>query len=294
MDSALICVIMAEVPDSRMKSDYPTVLHEVAGGPLIAHVLEAAKLTEASRTIVVLGTGKGELIKPKLPRDIEFVEQKSQENILKSFEREVLVLSGNTPLLRGVTLKRLIKTHREKKAAATVLTAILHDPTGYGRVIRKESDRIAKIIQEKNTTIYEKAVEEADSRTYCFDASEVFSTKFSFSDVIESMLGHKKKVLAFMTEDRDEILSVSSREELAIVNKILHRRIARIHMENGVTIVDPETTFIDNKVKIGRDSVIYPFTILEGKTIIGKECRVGPGAHLVSAFLNDKEEVKHE
>jgi len=299
MDSSLICVIMAVAEGSHMKSDYPTVLHEVAGEPMINHVLEAAKEVAASRTIVALGTG-AELIKSKLPRDFECIEQKSPlgtghafmqiKDTLRGFKGEVLVVRGNTPLLHGATLKRLIENHRKKKAAATVLTAVLHDPSGYGRIIRKENDLIARIVEENETTIYERPIEEVNSRIYCFNYSEVPETQskeYYLTDAIKVMLRRRKKVLAFMTEDRDEIVRVSSRKELSIVNKIFHGRIARIHMENGVTILDPQTTFIDKKVEIGRDSVIYPFTILEGETVIGKRCRVGPGAHLISSSLGD-------
>jgi len=307
MDSSLICIIMAVDEGSRMKSDYPTVLHEVAGEPMISHVLEVAKLVEASRTIIVLGGG-AELIKPKLPQGIEQVEQKRQlgtghalmqiRNSIKDSKGEILVVRGNTPLLHGVTLRRLIERHRKKKSAATVLTAVLHDPTGYGRIIRKENDRIARIVEEKEATIYERPIEEVNSRIYCFNSSEVFSClekvmsenqskKYYLTDVVRSMVKDKKKVLAFMTEDRDEIVRVNSREELSVVNKILHHRITQIHMENGITIVDPQTTFIDKKVEIGRDSVIHPFTILEGETVIGKRCQVGPGAHLISTSLGN-------
>ncbi len=308
MDSSLRCVIMAAGEGIRMKSDYPKVLHEVAGEPMLSHVLEASRMADASETIVVLGFG-AELIESKLPGDIKCVEQKRQlgtghalmqaRDVLKDFKGDVMVLCGDTPLLRGETLKNLIERHRREKAAATVLTAVLHDPTGYGRIIRKENDLIAKIVEEKEATIYEKAIEEVNSGTYCFDSSEVYSCleevkprnqskEYYLTDVIELMAKRKAKIVAVTSEDRDEILGVNSREQLAIVNKILHRRIARSHMENGVTIVDPETTFVDKKVKIGRDSIIYPFTILEGETVVGEKCHIGPNAHLISALLGDR------
>lgn len=306
MDKALACVIMAAGEGTRMKSDYPKVMHEVAGEPMISHVLEASSAAAPSRTIVIIGFG-GELLKAKLPRDAECVQQKRQlgtghalmqaKDKLKDFKGELLVLCGDTPLLRPETLVSLLEKHRLENASAAVLTAILPNPAGYGRIIR-HNDRIVKIIEEKDATIYEKAIEEVNSGTYCFNSDTVFSfleeimpenrsKEYYLTDIIEIMTKRRQKVLAVTTEDRDEILGVNSREQLAIVNKILHRRIAQAHMENGVTIVDPETTFIDKRVKIGRDSVIYPFTILEGETAIGERCRVGPYAHLISAKLCD-------
>jgi bifunctional UDP-N-acetylglucosamine pyrophosphorylase/glucosamine-1-phosphate N-acetyltransferase len=309
---------MAAGHNSDMKSDYPGVLHEVAGEPLLSHVMETSRKVAASRTIVVLDF-KSELIKGKLPPGIEWVEQKRQsgtrhvlmqlKSTLKNFKGELLILCGDTPLLHGSTLKQLVAAHRQKKAHATVLTAILHDPTGYGRIIRN-NDRIVRIVEEKKATIYEKAIEEANSGTCCFDRAEFFSSleqtrrvrnkisngikpesysgRYRLTDIIGLMARRRKKVFAFMSEDRNEILGVNSRLQLSAVNKILHQRIARIHMGNGVTIIDPDSTFIDKKVKIGRDSIIYPFTILEGKTVIGEKCRVGPAAHLISVIMGNE------
>lgn len=298
---------MAAGEGTRMKSVYPKVLHNVAGEAMISHVLGAGKVVEASRTIVILGFGL-ELVKAKLPRGIEWVEQKRQlgtghairqvRDSLKSFKGEILALCGDTPLLRGDTLKKLIDRHRQEKAGATVLTAVLHDPTGYGRIIRKENDRLARIVEEKEATIYEKAIEEVNSGTYCFDASILFacleeirpdnqSKEYYLTDVIELMNRRKEKVIAVTVEDGEEILGINSREQLAMANKAIYRHIAKAHMENGVTIIDPETTFIDKKVRIGQDSIIYPFTIIEGETVIGEGCQIGPGAHLIEAWLGN-------
>jgi bifunctional UDP-N-acetylglucosamine pyrophosphorylase/glucosamine-1-phosphate N-acetyltransferase len=274
---------------------------------MISHILEAGKAVEASRTIVVLGFGL-ELVKAELPRGVEWVEQKRQlgtghairqtKDSLMGFKGEILVLCGDTPLLRGDTLKNLVARHRQEKAAATVLTAILHDPTGYGRIIRKENDRLARIVEEKETTIYEKAIEEVNSGTYCFDSSILFeclekirpdnqSKEYYLTDVVELLNRRKEKVMAVLASDGEEILGINSREQLAMANKAVYRQIARRHMENGVTIVDPETTFIDKKARIGQDSIIFPFTTIEGATIIGEGCQVGPAAHLIDAFLAD-------
>lgn len=310
MDSSLICVIMAAGRGTRMDSEYPKVLHEVAGEPMLRYVVETAMELGAKRIVVVVGVGKDKVISI-LPQDVDRVEQEPQlgtahalmqtRDILRDFRGEVLALCGDMPLLKVETLKSLIERHRREKAHATVLTAIIHDPTGYSRIVRS-NDRITRIVEEKVTTIYEKAIEEVNSEVYCFEAVEVLSclegmkfngeSEYSLTDVIDFMARHRKKVLAHVTEDSDEIVGVNSRRDLAMVNKILYRRIARWHMENGITIIDPETTFIGKRVIIGRDSIIYPFTVLEGTTIIGERCRVGPYTHLVSASLDNGVECK--
>lgn len=313
MDKNLICIIMAAGEGTRLKSAYPKVLHAVAGAPMIDHVLEASRAVEACRTIIILGFGL-ELVRARLPSDIEWVEQKRQSGTghavrqtkesLKNFHGEILVLCGDTPLLRGETLKELVAKHRQEQAAATVLTAVLPDPTGYGRIIRKENNRLARIVEEKEATIYEKAIEEVNSGTYCFKADILFSLleeikpdnqsqEYYLTDVILSMNSRREKVIALSIENGEEILGINSRQQLAEANKIIYRHMAERHMENGVTIIDPETTFIDKRVRIGQDTIIYPFTIIEGETIIGEGCELGPGAHIISSLLGDNIKCRH-
>ncbi|MGP1585227.1 MAG: bifunctional UDP-N-acetylglucosamine diphosphorylase/glucosamine-1-phosphate N-acetyltransferase GlmU [Schwartzia sp. (in: firmicutes)] len=294
----LVTVILAAGKGTRMKSVLPKVLHQVGGKPMVQHVLDAARMAGARRNIVVVGFG-AEFVRSALRGDAEIVVQEEQlgtghavrmaEPLLSDERGTVMVLCGDTPLLTGALLTRLYQAHQETGAKATVLTAMMPDATGYGRIIRASDGTVEKIVEEKDATEKERAGKEVNSGIYCFSAPDLFSAlrevgcdnaqgEYYLPDVLSILRRRGEKIWAVAAEDYEETLGVNSRVQLAGAEKILRRRKNLALMENGVTLMDPETTFIDAEVSVGKDTVIYPFTWIEGASSVGEGCVLGPSS----------------
>ena len=294
----LVTVILAAGKGTRMKSVLPKVLHQVGGKPMVQHVLDAARMAGARRNIVVVGFG-AEFVRSALRGDAEIVVQEEQlgtghavrmaEPLLSDERGTVMVLCGDTPLLTGALLTRLYQAHQETGAKATVLTAMMPDATGYGRIIRAADGTVEKIVEEKDATEEERAGKEVNSGIYCFSARDLFSAlrevgcdnaqgEYYLPDVLSILRRRGEKIWAVAAEDYEETLGVNSRVQLAGAEKILRRRKNLALMENGVTLMDPETTFIDAEVSVGKDTVIYPFTWIEGASSVGEGCVLGPSS----------------
>ncbi|MEN6412159.1 MAG: bifunctional UDP-N-acetylglucosamine diphosphorylase/glucosamine-1-phosphate N-acetyltransferase GlmU [Veillonellales bacterium] len=306
--SDLLTVILAAGKGTRMKSALPKVLHTVGGKPMVQQVLDAANQAGSSRNIVVVGFGADQ-VEEVIGTQAEFVVQEQQlgtghavrqaERLLTDFNGTVMVLCGDTPLLEGKTLAELYAAHQAAGAAATVLTARMPDPAGYGRVIRDDSGRVLKIVEQKDANPAELAVNEVNTGIYCFDREALFEAlaaincanqqgEYYLTDVIGILTGQKAKVGAVVAEDYQQTLGINSRLQLAAAEKILRRRKLNEVMENGVTIMDPDSTFIDAEVTIEPDTVIYPFTWLEGATTIGRGCSIGPGTRIQNTKIGDE------
>ncbi len=294
--SDLVTVILAAGKGTRMKSKLPKVLHKAAGKSMVQHVIDAAKAAGAKRNIVVTGFG-GDMVREAIGAQAEYAQQKEQlgtghavmqtADLLKDETGTVMVLCGDTPLLTGDLLKKLYQAHVEAQAKATVLTAIMPDATGYGRIIRMADGSVQKIVEHKDATEEERQVKEVNSGIYCFDAKALFESlkkvtndnaqgEYYLPDVLEILQKQGKKIWAVAADDYESTLGINSRLQLAGAEKILRRRKNEELMAEGVTIMDPDTTYIDADVKVGRDTVIYPMTWLEGNTVIGEECEIGP------------------
>ena len=294
--SDLVTVILAAGKGTRMKSKLPKVLHKAGGKSMVQHVLDAARSAGAKRNIVVTGLG-GEMVREALGNQAEFVEQKEQlgtghavqqtADLLAGENGTVMVLCGDTPLLTGALLKKLYDEHVAAGAKATVLTAIMPDATGYGRIIRLADGSVARIVEHKDATEAERQVQEVNSGIYCFAARELFDSlkqvnndnaqgEYYLPDVLEILKKQGEKIWAVAADDYESTLGINSRLQLAGAEKILRRRKNEELMAEGVTIMDPSTTYIDCDVKVGHDTVIYPMTWLEGDTEIGEECEIGP------------------
>jgi len=305
--SDMIAVILAAGKGTRMKSALPKVLHTVGGKPMVQHVVEAAAQAGAARIIVVTGFGSDQ-VAAALAGQAEFVVQAEQLGTghavmqvgpaLADFEGTVMVLCGDTPLLRGEMLADLYTAHREAKASATVLTAKLADPTGYGRVIRDQQGRVIKIVEQKDASPDELAVCEVNTGIYCFERRQLFAAlaqinrnnmqgEYYLTDVISILVSQGAKVWALATVDAESTLGINSRDQLAVAEKILRRRKLMALMAEGVTIMDPDSTFIDATVSIGPDTVIYPFTWIEGDSVIGKRCSIGPNTRLQNVIIGN-------
>ena len=303
--AGVIAVMLAAGKGTRMCSKLPKVLHQVAGKHMAWHVLTAATCAGVEQTIVVVGH-QAELVRAALGPDCLYVHQENQlgtghavlqaRTLIPAEADTVLVLCGDTPLLRPETISRLISVHREKQAAATVLTAVLPDPGGYGRVIRGTDSTVSKIVEAKDATPEELAVKEINTGTYCFQKEFLLTAlqeitpvnaqgEYYLTDVIAFADQRGLKVTGLIAEDYQEVMGINNRVDLALAARLLRERINRALMEAGVSLLDPASTFIDAGVTIGMDTVVYPFTIIEGTTVIGSDCTLGPGATIRDAHI---------
>ncbi|MDI3281347.1 MAG: bifunctional UDP-N-acetylglucosamine diphosphorylase/glucosamine-1-phosphate N-acetyltransferase GlmU [Bacillota bacterium] len=310
------CVILAAGQGTRMKSDRPKVLHPVGGRPMLLHVLRAVWEAGCHDPVVVVGHG-GEMVRSLVAQSsfsaARFAVQERQlgtghavlqaKGVLPE-AGTVLVVCGDTPLLRPATLRALVEEHRRGGFAATVLTAHLNDPTGYGRVVRGPDSCLERIVEEKDATPEERAIKEINAGIYAFELAYLWPAleritpnnaqgEYYLTDVIGLLRAAGKAVGTLFCPDPQEILGVNSRRQLAGVEAVLRRRKAEDLMETGVTIVDPNATYIDVDVTVGRDTVIFPFTFLEGETVVGERCIIGPQCRIVDSRLGDEVQIQY-
>ena len=305
--SDIVSLVLAAGKGTRMKSALPKVLHSVGGKSMVQHVLTAAATAGAERNIVVIGFG-AEAVREALGDQAEFVVQTEQlgtghavlqaKELFADFTGTILVLCGDTPLLTGAELARLTEAHRRKGAVATVLTAHMPDPAGYGRVIRNDQGQVIKIVEQKDATETERQVNEVNTGIYCFECQPLFAAlsnitcanaqgEYYLTDVIGLLANQGQVVWAVPVADYQQTLGINSRVQLAEAETILRRRKLIELMEAGVTVMDPASTFVDSEVTVGSDTVLYPFTWLEGATTIGSNCQVGPNSRIANTQIGD-------
>lgn len=300
-------IILAAGKGTRMKSALPKVLHRVGGKTMLQHVLDAAKGAGAKNNVIVIGFGR-EKVQQVIGNGAQVVIQEEQlgtgHAVLQAEpmidkKDTVMVLCGDTPLLTADILRHFYEKHAEEQAHASVMTAVMPDPTGYGRIIRTFSGEFKKIVEHKDASISEKAVTEVNTGIYCFNAGELFAAlrkigrdnaqgEYYLPDVLEIIRADGKKVVAVIAENYKATLGINSREQLAQAEKILHQRKNRQLMAAGVTIMDPDTTYIDSDVKIGRDTIIYPSTWIQGNSVVGTECEIGPCSRFCDTTIGDR------
>ena len=293
-------IILAAGKGTRMRSSIPKVLHEVCGKPIVQYVLDIVKSVGSLKTYVVLGH-KSSLVKKYLPRDKIVVEQKqllgtadavkSTASYFRSYNGNILVLCGDTPLLNKNVIRNIIRKHKRSKAVCTFLTAIVHDSQGYGRIIRDESQKVVSIREDKDAVGFERDIAEINVGVYCFKSQELFKMikeiqpnkkkkEYYLTDIIELFFSKGYKIETVETDDPFEGLGINSREHLALAESVIRHKILKRLMSQGVTIVDPNTTFVDANVKIGKDTTIRPFTYIEKNVKIGNCCTIGPFARI--------------
>ena len=296
----LRAIILAAGKGTRMKSNTPKVLHEICGKPMIQYVLDAVKSAGSSKTFVILGHKKDEIAE-RLADENVVIEQKKllgtadaikcAESRLKSFKGDTLVMCGDTPLVTKNTIKDVVRRHKKAKATCTFLTAVLHNPQGYGRVIRDENANVVAVREDKDAVGYERDIAEINVGVYCFKTSELFKAlkeikmnakkkEFYLTDIFEYFREKGMKVETVETEDKNEGLGINTRDDLSRAQSILRDRTLKSLMLEGVTILDPNTTYVDATAKIGKDTVIRPFSFIEGNVRIGDNCEIGPFARL--------------
>lgn len=307
----LSIVILAAGLGKRMKSKIPKVLHPLCGKPLIYYVLNTAKSLAAERVILVIGHGKESIRELINDNDIEFVEQYPPigtgdavlrtEATLKDFNGNVLILSGDVPLLKKDTMEELLKVHNKEKAKATILTVELKNPKSYGRIVRKGNE-VVKIVEYRDANSWEKEIKEINTGIYVFDKNALFEAlkeirpdnvqkEYYLTDTIGIIKEKGGHIAAYRTSDPEEVAGINTRKELTEIEKILQSKIIEKHELAGVTIKDPASTRIDADVRIGRDTVIYPYTSILGNTVIGECCSIGPNTVIIDSKIGDNSRV---
>jgi len=297
---SLTAVILAAGRSTRMKSNKPKVLHEVCGRSMLEHVLSACWEAGCTRALVVVGYGKEAVMQSLAGEErITWVEQQEQlgtghavrvcEPELKKLHGDIFVLAGDGPMIRGQVLRTLLQAHRDDKADASMATAILDDPFGYGRVIRDSSGEFLGIVEQADATPEQAAVKEIFPSYYCFRqealllalgklTAENKKREYYMTDAFGILRRLGKRVTAVQAVAADDVLAANTREQLADVDAAMQRRIQRQLRENGVTIINSEQTYIECGVTIGVDTVIQPFTYIGRDSVIGAECTIGPFA----------------
>ena len=287
-------IILAAGQGTRMKSGTSKVLHEIFHKPLVYYPIEAARYAGAQEVCLVVGHKSEEVMKT-FGDTVKYALQAERlgtgHAVMQAMDfigddGEILVLYGDTPLITAQTIEKMLAFHRKKKNAVTVLSALVDDPTGYGRIVRDESKHFVKIVEQKDATDEEKRITEINGGMYVFEAKHLKSAlskitnnnkqqEYYLTDTIEILLHEGYNVDAIAIMNPDDILGVNSREQLAQATAIMKQRINRKHMDNGVTLIDPHHTYIDPEVEIGQDTVIEPGCIIEGNTSIGENCLIG-------------------
>lgn len=295
-------VILAAGKGTRMKSNTPKVLHKIFEKPLLGYVLDNVK-NIVSESFVIVGH-HAEEVTNFVEKNYELAKTVLQSPQLgtghavsmvcpelENFEGQVIILCGDTPLITEDTLKNFIETHNSLKSDLTVMSTIFDNPTNYGRIIRDKDNSLKCIIEEKDATPEEKSVKEVNAGIYCLNWEKIkpaFSQltsnnaqgEYYLTDIIAWGKQHNLNVNAYILENSDEIYGINSRSNLATATRILNERKLNALMDNGVTIVDPSSTWISEDTEIGSDTIIYPATYIEGKNKIGSNCKIGPCAHL--------------
>jgi len=316
----LTAVVLAAGEGTRMRSTRPKPLHMLCGRAMVLYVLDALAECDVDKAVVVVGHG-AERVTKKLQDEagdlqLDFVEQHVQRGTgdatsvgLTAFvddddDGDVLVLPGDTPLLRASTIAALVREHRLTEAACTILTAHSDDPTGYGRIIRGNDDRVVRVVEERDATDQERAITEWNTSIYCFRRSVLAPAlrrltpdndqgEYYLTDVVEVLHHAGYAVVAVTAPDDIEPHGINDRRQLARAEAELRRRINDAWLGAGVTMVDPDRTYIDTTVRLASDVTIFPGTLLQGATYVGEGAEIGPDTRLVDCTVGDGAIVEH-
>ncbi len=315
LDENTTAVLLAAGQGTRMKSGHPKVLHEILGRPMLAYLIDALKSRGITDILAVIGYQAEKVERALAPYGIRFVIQEPQQGTGHAVQvamgavpaecQTVMVLCGDVPLISGKSIDDLYRLHQQSSAAVTVQTVELPDGAHYGRVVRGADGQVLDVLQAKDAAHRPEilAIREINTGAYCFDAAFLrqalgeltvspVTGEIYLTDMIALAHQHGRRVEALLDPDWPSLLGINSRKELAEATHVLKRRINEGHMASGVTLIDPEDTFIGPDVIIGRDTVIYPNVFLEGETVIGENCRIEPQSLIRDSHLADGVVVK--
>ena len=297
-------IILAAGKGTRMKSDTPKVLHTIFNKTLVGYVIDAVNNTGlADENFVIVGH-QAERVEEYINKNYDNAKcilQSPQLGTghavsmalpyLKDFDGEVIILCGDTPLITSETIKEFVEYHRENKSDLTVMSAIFENPTNYGRIIRNQDGSLNSIVEEKDATPEQKAVKEINAGIYCINWAKIKPAfneltsnnaqgEYYLTDIIKWGNEKNLSVNAYTLKNNEEIFGINSKAHLAEATKMLNNKIIQKHLDNGVQIIDPATTWISPETEIEADTIIYPSCYINGKNKIGKHCKIGPFAHL--------------
>jgi bifunctional UDP-N-acetylglucosamine pyrophosphorylase / glucosamine-1-phosphate N-acetyltransferase len=304
-------IILAAGKGTRMKSDLLKVVHEVAGKPIVQYVIDSVNELGVTDIFTVVGH-QAESVKENISdKNVQYVVQSEQlgtghavMQVDPHFEDNdsstVIILAGDCPLIKTETLKKLIDSHQESNASVTILTTKMNEPAKYGRILRGKMGSVTGIKEAKDCTEKELQIKEINTGVYAFRADEMFKNlkkldtnnaqgEYYLTDIIHILKRKGEVVSSYILEDSDQAIGVNTRLDLAKSNAVLYRENNLHFMEEGVTILDPNTTFIDSTVKIGQDTIIGPFTCIHGKTVIGSGCEIGPNSYIKNGNIKNGE-----
>lgn len=300
-------IILAAGQGTRMKSEKCKVMHKISSKPLIKWVYEKAKKAGSGKTVMVVGHKKEQVMEYMGPDELYAVQEQRlgtghavmmTKEFFKDDDGIVVVFNGDTPLISDKLISDLVEYHEKSGNSATVVSAVVDNPFGYGRVIKLSDGSLVKIVEHKDASEEEKKVCEINSGMYCFNTKDLFDAlskikndnaqgEYYLTDTISVLKSENKKVGAFVAPDYKEILGVNNRVDLAAAQKIKNDEIITKNMIAGVTIIDPQNTYIDDEAIIGSDTIIYPGSIIRGKTVIGSDCEIGPSSTLDDTVIGN-------
>ena len=306
-------IVLAAGQGTRMKSKLYKVLHPVCGKPMVQHIVNRLHELAVDEIVVIVGHG-AEAVKERLGSQVQYAFQEQQlgtghaammsRSLLQDKIGTTVVLTGDTPLIQSQTLEKLVQHHAEAGAAATVLTTVLDDATGYGRIVRDSNGFVERIVEHKDANEEQRNIQEINTGIFCFDNQQLFASlsqvdnknsqgEYYLTDVIEILKKQDQVISAYLTEENEDGMGINDRVQLSRAEAIFRDRIHEKHMRNGVTIIDPASTYIESDVIIGSDTVIEPGTYLRGKTVIGEDCRIGPQADLTDTIVENRATIKY-
>ena len=303
----LISLILAAGKGTRMKSDLPKVAHKVNGVPMVKKIMNILDDLGVEKNILILGHQK-EVVLEAVGADNTYVVQEEQlgtghavimaKDELKDYDGDVMVVCGDTPLLRAETLRKLYEKHVATKATTTILTSIYENPFGYGRIVKKDG-LVKAIVEQKEADFETQQIKEVNAGVYVFNSKKLFEAlskmdnnnaqgEYYLTDVIKIQVEENQVIESYILEDNTEILGVNSKVQLSQAEAELRRRKNIELMEEGAILIDPNSTYIDESVKIGRDTVIYPGALIQGATTIGENCEIIGNSRIIdSTILNN-------
>lgn len=315
-------IILAAGKGTRMKSDLPKVLHSVGGKPMVQHLVDILHKINVDEIVVVVGH-KSELLKESIKGNVHFVEQIEQKGtahavlqaapLLKEKIGNTLILTGDTPLIEQQTLEQLIIQHRYSDSKGTVLTTLQEEPKGYGRIIRdinaptdlenQVNNYVLSIVEEKDTTLSQKRITEVNTGIFCVDNQLLFAIlpqiknhnaqkEYYLTDIVSEFNHKGEQFEGHFIPDASQVMGINDRLQLSIAEQVMRERINKFHMLNGVTLVDPNSTYIDKDVKIGCDTIIYPNVSLKGETTIGSHSVITSGTEILDSEIGSHSLVK--